>query len=408
MKILSAAASIAALTVAAAPAHAYGAAGAQASTAQASPQKPAPKPSGKAMKSIVALSNAATAKDAAAFAAALPEAKANATNAGDNYLIGMLMMNMAIDSNDTSAMSAAVDQIAQSGYLPASEVAGLYQSLAGTLNSAKLADQAAAALQKGLALDANNLDLLTSLAETQFAANHVPEGIATLRKAIALKAAADGKAPENYYKRGVGMAYGAKLPVAMDLTKDWVVAYPNADSWHNALAIYQNMSQRTPALSLEIYRLMAATNSLTAQDYVVYAAGAFDAGNYVEAKSALDAGVAAGKIRAESADVKDVLDALKAKPKITAADLAEAAKTVNDAKGRMRVGDRYLGMGSYPEAIALYRAAEGQPGIDQDLLKLHLGIALARSGDKAGAKTVFSSVGGAWKPIASYWMLYAS
>jgi tetratricopeptide (TPR) repeat protein len=418
MKILHAAVSIAALTAAtAASAQAYGYSKPQTNSAQADSQgnadssqaksqKAAPKPSGKAMKSIIALNNAATGKDAAAFAAALPEAKANAANAGDNYLIGMLMMNMAIGANDVPGMAAAVDQIAQSGYLPTAEVAGLYQSLAGTLNSAKQPEQAAAALQKGLALDPNNLDLMTSLAETDFSANKVADGIIVLRKAIALKAAAEGKAPENYYKRGVGMAYGAKLPVAMDLTREWVAAYPNPDSWHNALAIYQNMTQRTPALSLEIYRLMAATNSLTAQDYVVYAASAFDAGNYVESQAALDAGIAAGKIRADSADAKDVLDALKAKPKATAADLEVAAKSVTDAKGRMRVGDRYLGMGNYAEAIALYRAADGQPGIDQDLLKLHLGAALARSGDKAGAKAVFQTVGGAWKPMATYWLLY--
>jgi tetratricopeptide (TPR) repeat protein len=285
---------------------------------------------------------------------------------------------------------------------------GLYKGLGGTFGTAKQYDQAVAAYEKGLSLDPSNVDLLSSLAETRFASNKAAEGITALRRAIAAQTANGGKAPENYYKRGVSVAYDAKLPVAADLARDWVAAYPTVDSWHNALAIYQNTAPRSPALSFEIYRLMAATNSLGSSDYVVYSSIAFDAGNYVEAQKAIDAGIAAGKIKADTAGVKDVLDGLKAKPKATAADLAEAAKTVKDAAGRMRVGDRYMGMGNYSDAIALYRAAEGQPGVDQDLLKLHLGAALARSGDKAGAKAVLGSVGGAWKTIASYWLVFVA
>lgn len=369
-------------------------------------QKELPKPSKKAMKSMVALADAAKTKNAAAFAAALPEAKANASNAGDQYLIGMLMMNMAIAANDNMAMAAAVDQIAASSYIGKAEIVDLYSGLGGTFSTAKQFDQAAGAYQKGLGYDPNSIELLTSLAEAHFAANKVPDGITALRKAIAARVASEGKAPENYYKRGVGMAYGAKLPVTTELTREWVAAYPNADSWHNALAIYQNLNKRTPALSLEVYRLMNATNSLASDDYTVYSAAAFDTGNYVESQAVIDAGIASGKLKASDPEVTDITTALKAKPKTTAADLAEAAKAVKDAAGRMRVGDRYLAMGKYAEAIELYRAAEGQAGIDQDLLKLHLGIAMARGGDKAGAKTVFASVGGAWKPIASYWMLY--
>ena len=36
----------------------------------------------------------------------------------------------------------------------------------------------------------------------------------------------------------------------------------------------------------------------------------------------------------------------------------------------------------------------GKPGVDPDLANLHLGMALARAGDKAGATAAFKSVGG--------------
>ena len=42
-------------------------------------------------------------------------------------------------------------------------------------------------------------------------------------------------------------------------------------------------------------------------------------------------------------------------------------------------------MGNYAKAAELYRVALAKPGVDADVANLHLGMALARAGDKAGA-----------------------
>ena len=63
-------------------------------------------------------------------------------------------------------------------------------------------------------------------------------------------------------------------------------------------------------------------------------------------------------------------------------------------------------MGDYAKAVELYRQAEGQAGVDANLVNMHLGMALARSGDKAGAAAAFKKVSGPNAQIAQYWTIY--
>jgi Flp pilus assembly protein TadD len=72
----------------------------------------------------------------------------------------------------------------------------------------------------------------------------------------------------------------------------------------------------------------------------------------------------------------------------------------------LRIGDRYYGMGQYQKAADLYRQAMGKPGVDAGVANLHLGMALARSGDKAGATSAFNAVSGPRSDIAKFWLLY--
>jgi Flp pilus assembly protein TadD len=72
----------------------------------------------------------------------------------------------------------------------------------------------------------------------------------------------------------------------------------------------------------------------------------------------------------------------------------------------MVTGDAYLGYGEWAKAAELYRAALTKSGVDASLTNLRLGIALARSGDKAGATAAFNAVTGTRADIAKYWLLY--
>jgi hypothetical protein len=66
----------------------------------------------------------------------------------------------------------------------------------------------------------------------------------------------------------------------------------------------------------------------------------------------------------------------------------------------------YLGRGDYAKAAAAYRADVAKGGGAADLANLRLGIALARSGDKAGATAALNAVKGQRASIAQMWLLY--
>jgi hypothetical protein len=125
-----------------------------------------------------------------------------------------------------------------------------------------------------------------------------------------------------------------------------------------------------------------------------------------EAHSVLDAGIAAKKIDPASADAHDLVIGLKAKANPTAADLAAAAKAAANAKALMRIGDNYAAKGDYASAVGAYKLAMAKPDGDAALANLHIGMALARSGDKAGATAALNAVTGPRAGIAKYWLTY--
>ena len=123
----------------------------------------------------------------------------------------------------------------------------------------------------------------------------------------------------------------------------------------------------------------------------------------------LEEGFAAKAIDRTRPIFRDVLAAASAK---TAADraslpsLERAALASPAAKQAMVTGDAYLGYGEWAKAAELYRAALTKSGVDAGLANFRLGIALARSGDKAGATAALNAVTGNRADIAKYWLLY--
>jgi tetratricopeptide (TPR) repeat protein len=159
--------------------------------------------------------------------------------------------------------------------------------------------------------------------------------------------------------------------------------------------------------TLDLLRLMQATGGLSSPaEYSQFATAAADQGNYNEAKAVIDQGLAAKHIEATSPIFREVIAGLKSKQIATEADLASATKSAANGMALLRIGDRYYGMGQYQKAADLYRQAAGKPGVDAGVANLHLGMALARSGDKAGATAAFNAVSGPRSDIAKFWLLY--
>ena len=370
---------------------------------------PSVRPSSKALKPIVALQKAYQAKDAAAIGPALAAAQAAASTKEDHYLIGQLQLSAAIAANDAAATGAAIDAIARSGFLPTAKVAELYMAHGNSFSKRNQHAEAAAAFERGLALDSGNLALLGNLAEAKYAQGRAAEAIPHFQRLIAATIATGARPSENVYKRAVSIANDAKLPVAVELGRAWVTAYPSGESWRNAIGLYQNINKPDIGATLDLLRLLRAAGALsTAADYSLYSTVAADRRNYGEAQAVIDEGLAKNAFTASSPVIKDVIAGLKTKAIPTAADLETATQDAKTGAALLRVGDFYYGIGNYTKAAELYRQAKGKPGVDEALVDLHLGMALARTGDKAGAAAALRQVGGAHAAIAQYWLIYVN
>ena len=140
-------------------------------------------------------------------------------------------------------------------------------------------------------------------------------------------------------------------------------------------------------------------------DYSLYATAAAEQLNYNEAQAVLDEGLAAKVIDPTSPLFRDIIAGLKAKPKATEADLAEATKTAQSGMALLRIGDRYYGMGNYAKAAELYRQAMGKPGVDPNVANLTR-HGPGPAGDKAGATAPSTRSTGYLSEIAKYWLIY--
>ena len=134
-----------------------------------------------------------------------------------------------------------------------------------------------------------------------------------------------------------------------------------------------------------------------------------DRGLPVEARKILQEGISAGKIPANNAEYKAMQSEIA---KLIANEgplgpLETKAKAGGDGKLASQTGDAYLSQGNNAKAAELYRAALQKGGVNADEVNTRLGIALARGGDKAGAKAAFAAVQGApRKDLASLWALH--
>jgi tetratricopeptide (TPR) repeat protein len=172
------------------------------------------------------------------------------------------------------------------------------------------------------------------------------------------------------------------------------------------VAVYRNQAHPDEEATLDLLRLMQAAGALTSPgDYSLFLEAAADQANYNEAQAVVDAGIAAKIINPTDARFRGDIAALKSKPMATAADLETATKTATSGMALLRIGDRYYGMGNYAKAADLDRQAKAR-GVDSSLADLHLGMALARAGDKAGATSAFNAVTGPLAEVAKFWLIY--
>lgn len=350
------------------------------------------------------------AKDTAGYPAASAAAHAAAKTPEEHFLASQIDLKSAAAAKNEAGMGTALEAMIATGAFPQDQLSPAYTTLGKVKYNLKQFPQAIAAFQKAVELQPTNTEAATLLSQTKSLTATPQEAIAELQKAIVQGSANGGKAPEDVYKRAISVAYKAKLPVAPDISRQWVAAYPSPTNWRDAIGIYRNMNNVDEQGTLDLYRLARAAKAMKGEaDYDRYAYGALMKGYPAEAKAVLEEGIAAGQIDASKSPFKEMIEQANQKSAGEEATLdAAAAKALagGTAKSALTTGDLLYGYGRFDKAAEVYRAALKRPGADTNLVNLHLGMALARAGDKAGATAALSAVTGARADIAKYWLAY--
>ncbi|MGZ9075192.1 MAG: hypothetical protein ACXW13_05395, partial [Burkholderiaceae bacterium] len=195
-----------------------------------------------------------------------------------------------------------------------------------------------------------------------------------------------------------------------------VAYYPKKEYWVDLLRRLEAKPGFSNRLTLDLYRLRAATKTLDSPNEVVEMAQlALQQKQAGEAKKLLDDAFASGMLgKGTEAERQKRLLALASERVAEApAQLKQAeAEALASADGSdlVNVGFAYTGLGQFDKGIALM-----QQGIAKGKLKrndeanLHLGIAYLRAGQKAKAREAFKSVGGTdgTADLARLWMRVA-
>ena len=363
------------------------------------------------------------AKDMAAAEAAIAEVEAAAATDDEKYFASFLryafvsqrIADASTGTNgafDPTPMIAPLDALIANPSTPADMRPKFEYSRATIAYDQKnwtLATQMFTAAQTHGSVEPN---LSLYLAKTKIQGGNAAGGMADLDALFAT-----GKPQtDDFYRYAIDQSNRAGLKAeTFKWLQRWVTAYPSSATWRNAIAFY-GYSQK-PLVKLDkrqlvdLFRLMRQTKALADQyDYEEYAQRTIDIGLPDEAKMVIDEGKATGKIPAASSSVIKAL-AADAATSITAEGSFDALERKASASPTgplsAQTGDAYLGRSNYAKSIMLYRQALTKGGVNADEVNTHLGIALALSGDKAGAKTAFSAVGAPPRSdIAALWMIW--
>ena len=222
--------------------------------------------------------------------------------------------------------------------------------------------------------------------------------------------------PEEFYRTATARALAANQRAqAIQWLNRWAAAYPTARTWNTVLGNYAfgrtpiaKLDKRT---TLDLLRLMRQTKALAdASYYEEYAQNAFDTGLPDESKAVIAEGKATGKIVGNGNSVVQTLNQnanaqVASEGSFDGLDKKAAASPTGALSAQ--TGDAYFSKGDYAKAVALYRQALTKGVANTDEVNTHLGIALALSGDKAGAKAAFGLVKTAPRSeLASFWLTW--
>lgn len=379
------------------------------------PKGPSLKLSKEVLKPAQDAQAALAAKNLAAAETAVAQVEAGAKTDDDKFIAASLRLNLEALKNNNAGVVAPLQALVENPKTAPADQARYSYELGRLAAASKDYAGASKWFERARSLGFADPDLGMQLVRIKMESGDVAGGSAELAKAIDAQVAAGKKPEESLYRYAIARTSQKKMTAeTFAWIERYLAAYPTTKNWRDMVVFYGIQPQSAITLDkggkVDLYRLLRAGKALADQyDYEIYGQWAFDLGLPFETKTVLAEGKAAGKIPGDSANAASIAAAAAKSISNEGAlsTLDARAKAAPNGKLPAGTADAYLGSDNYAKAIELYRVALQKGGVDADVVNTRLGIALANSGDKAGARAAFESVKGSPRAdIAKLWILF--
>lgn len=351
------------------------------------------------------------AKDYATASTGIAAAEAAAVSPYEKYIAAKFRLMIATNLNDTASQYKAVNAIIATGRADPQELPAMYFYSGNFAYADGEYEFAANRLANAVKLGYTQNNAALMLADSYLKLNRLDESFAIARQVIAAKRAAGEDVPLDWFNRPASAAQKAGRSADLfDFLALRTEAYPTAENWRNTSILFLQTFKPEKSVVLDTFRLMDATGALQTRDeYFEWAGTAADSGLPGESVKAYQTAIRSGSVTASDAEF---LSLSRRQTNEIANDKASLAKAETAAaasdKGALArgTGDAWLSYDENAKAAAMYRLALQKGGVDAAQINTRLGIALARSGDYAGAKQAFAAVTGPRASLARLWTLY--
>ncbi|AWW74804.1 hypothetical protein CD351_10250 [Erythrobacter sp. KY5] len=348
------------------------------------------------------------------------EQLAGVLNTSDEKIAGGgLIFNAGIRLQDRPLQLLGMENMLASGKVPA-EQAGRYNFIAYQLSNeardyAKARRYLQGAIDNNFTTDTINASSLRiAMAESFFADNDLTSGFNYLQDAIADRKASGQPVDEQWYRRGVTVAYENQVvPTVYDFVTMWISDYPSSTNWRDAINVARNLNNYEGPEILDLFRLSRRVGALTeASDYDYYVEAADARRLPREVKDVIDEGMAAGIVSSGNLFITEALETATGRIQSDRADLPALERDAMAADAGLRTvvaaGSAFLSYDEFGKAETFYQKALGMAGVNTNEALTRLGIAKLGLGKYDEARTTFGRVTGNRESIAKLWIAYAN
>ncbi|MFW5633884.1 MAG: hypothetical protein ACOCYR_03230 [Erythrobacter sp.] len=337
----------------------------------------------------------------------------------EKFYTGNVAFNAGAKLKDERLQLTGMEMMLEGGRVPPDQL-GRFNFIAYQLaNGMEQYDKARGYLQA--AIDNNfttetigRPDLQIAMAENYFSAGDVRQGLNYLASAISDRQSAGEEVPEQWYRRGITVAYENEVvPDLYDITIDWIGDYPSTTNWRDAINLTRNLNTFEGGEILDLLRLSRRVDAMDdASDYEYYVEAADARRLPKEVRDVIEEGYASGVVSQDNLFLSEALDLAKGRIDSDREDLPALESDAMADGAALRVvsgaADAFLSYDDFVKAETFYEKALGMPGVEQNEARLRLAIAKIELGKYDEAVELLGQVDGDRAPIAKLWTAYAN